>query len=187
MLPISKIQDDIIIDENTNEVQHETINNLSIQQEMQKPKYLNIYSLEQGTEEDRFRLSLFFRLLERFTDRVDDELPNMKAKYPSIYSDNCTQLYAFNLDFETLENHEWMKMNFPTIKKMFYKENFSRTIRTKYLVTNVVRHMVHWLNEHYQFLQPITYHNIELLWGKTGTKQKKLRTMSFISFDSQKE
>jgi len=167
MLPLPKVQDDIILEEST-EVR--VID-----------KRVNVYSLESSTEEDRFRFSIFFQLLERFTDRVDEELPNMKAKYPGIYPADCTQLYSFTPDFETPENHEWMKMNFPTIKKLFRRRNFSSTIRTKFLVTNVIRHVVHWLNEHCEFERPISYQNVDMIW-KTKDGNKKLRTVSFVSF-----
>jgi len=144
-------------------------------------KYDNIYDLANGNDQDRARYELFNKLLDQFTEKVDNRLDEMRGRYPNIYRSNCTKLYAFNLDFETLVNHNWVRMNFISLKKSFTTSNFSKTLRTKYLVTNVVRHVVRWLNDHYKFENPLVYQNVEMTWKRTdGTS--KITNISFISF-----
>lgn len=145
-------------------------------------QYINVLSLENSNDQDKNRLQLFFELLNKFTNNVTEtHLDIMKKKHPHIYREDCVKLYAFHLENETDENQAWVKFYFPLYRKNFPTRNFSQTINTKLLVGNLIRHCVKWLNEHYHFVKPIIYQNIEYRWPRL-TGETKLTNVNFISF-----
>lgn len=147
-----------------------------------KHQYSNIGSLSTGSEQDRNRLLLFFELLSRFTtDVTDTHLDIMKKRHPIVYRDNCTKLYAFHLENETDENQTWIRLHFPMYRKNFPTGNLSHTFKTKWIVGNIIRHCLRWLNNHYQFEEEIVYQNIEALWPR-NSGESKLTNVNFISF-----
>lgn len=142
----------------------------------------NINNLQLGNEQEKIRFVLFSELLNKFTKNVTETHLNiMRKRHPQVYRDDCTQLYAFNLDVETIENHNWIKLHFPTYRKNFPTRNFSQTFKTKWLVTNVIRHCMKWLNDNYQFQRPLVYQNIEMTWLRTNG-ESKLTNVNFIAF-----
>ena len=155
---------------------------LSLPDEKERSKVLSVWDLDNGTQQDKIRLNLFFDLLKRFTDNVTNELDEMKRRYLEVYREDCKVLFSFCLDFETPENQEWIKSNFNTFKINFPKRGFSQSIKRKWIVTNIVRHCTNWLNEHYRFQQPIIYQNVELIRNTSIDSTKKLRNVSLISF-----
>lgn len=145
-------------------------------------QYNDIRSLATSNEQDRNRLQLFFELLDRFTkDVTETHLETMKKRHKHIYRDDCTKLYAFNLENETDENHAWVKLHFPMYRKNFPTRNFSKTANTKLLVGNIIRHCIRWLNDNYHFEKPIIFQNIESRWIRQSG-ETKLTNVNFISF-----
>ena len=151
--------------------------------ELKCETFLNVLALENSTDiQDQIRFKLFSELLARFTENVtESHLTVMIKRYPGLYRDDCQHLHAFHLEFETMENHNWIRKQFPSIKRAFHTPHFSKTLQTKWLVTNVVRHAARWLNEHYQFRQKIIYHNVEMTWKRT-TSDSKIANISFLAF-----
>ena len=145
-------------------------------------EYINLYRLRQGNEQDRIRFQLFSRLLLQFCQNVThSHLDIMRKRYPQVYPNNYTWLYAFNLDVETIESQNWMKSNFDTYKKNFYRHNTPKIITTKWVVTNMLRHCIKWLNEFYNFPNPLVYQNVEMTWTRTNG-ESKVTNMNFICF-----
>lgn len=151
------------------------------QHDVSNGTYKDIYSLECGNEEDQNRFKLFFELLKRFTKNVTEtHLDIMKKRHPHIY-ENCSQLYAFHLETEDDENQAWVKMYFPTYRKYFSTNNISHMLKTKWIVSNIIRHCFRWINNHYQLDKPMMYQNIEALWPRKDGGSK-LTNVNFISF-----
>ena len=147
-----------------------------------KPKYTNIWMLSDSSPTDQDRLYLFLDIFTRFTINITDQLPEKQEKDPHNYS-NRKCLFVFTLDQENEDNKKWFRIHWSTIHHWFpVKDSYQARTRER-LVTNTLRHLVHWMNTHYQFEQPILYQNKDIpQFNPLTNKKDKNKKHSFIAF-----
>jgi len=146
-------------------------------------KLPNIWALEQSKKrEDVDRFRYFMQLVTQFTEDITDKLEDRQRRNPEIYNGR-KRLFQFSLDQETEANREWMMFNFPIIQNQFKTRNFVSVKKTVHMVTNIMRHVVRWINEHYDLEQPIFYENKDVYVETDRNTGKKIyKYYSFISF-----
>jgi len=148
----------------------------------QSNAFNTIWDLEYiGKREDQDRLRYFLELIFRFTQNISEKLEERKHKDPETYAGR-RYLFQFSLDQETESNKEWILFNWPIIQKQFKTTDFHTTKHSVRLVTNVLRHIIKWMNNHYTLQHQIFYENKDVWTIDPKTNKGKNKKMSFISF-----
>ena len=151
----------------------------------QPAKLGNIWDLEKSDNcQDIDRFKYFIELVIRLTENVSERLEDAQRRDPDKYGER-KYLFQFSLDQETEENRRWILFSWPIIYREFKTKDFSRTKQSVRLVGNVLRHVVNWINKHYDLERPILYENKDV-WVQDHTQDTTgkgiHKNMSFISF-----
>ena len=151
--------------------------------ELEKTKLSSVWDLATSENcDDVNRFKYFLELIIRLTVNISDKLGDL-AKRDVIKYGGRRCLFEFSLDAETKANKDWILFSWPIIYREFRTSEFSRTKQSARLVGNVLRHMVKWMNSHYQLEQPILYENRDVyIETNHETGKKHYKNTSFISF-----
>ena len=111
---------------------------------------------------------------------ISDQLPRKREQDPELYR-NRRYLFQFSLDQETEENRRWVSLNWPTINHWFRRSCNAATRKTSNLVTNTVRFIALWFNQHYNLTTPVGYSIRQIHYKIPNVpKTQQFKNMSYI-------
>jgi len=148
-----------------------------------KPIYDNIWDiLEKTTDyQERSRINFFINLCHTFTTNLTTELARYQKEDSGDFT-NRKMIFRFSVDIETEANQQSILFYWPTIYAQFKTRDFHSTRNTKYLVSNILRHMVKWINDNYTLSHPIYMETKATSIRHPVNKNVIKKTFTIISF-----